>query len=397
MRKIAIVGGGSSSLILAAELNSSKYEINLYEKNAALGRKFLVAGNGGLNLTHSESAENFITKYSPYTFLEKAFHQFSNKDFIEWLNRSGIEIFIGTSGRVFPKKGIKPVEVLNILLEKVKNNNVCIHAKHEWKGFSENGELLFLNAKQIKKIKADYTIFSLGGASWSITGSSGEWLNYFQNQKIDCGEFEASNCAYKINWEETFISTREGKALKNIAITCSGKTHFGEVVLTRFGIEGSGIYPLSPEIRQQLKSIGSAKIKIDLKPNFPHGKIYEKLKAGFRKNTTTLLKEKLNLSALAITLLKNTVSKEDFLSAEKLAVHIKGLELIISSTSDKEEAISTVGGVKLNEIDENFELKKMRRSFVIGEMLDYDAPTGGYLLQSCFSMGKYLANYLNSI
>ncbi len=396
-RKVAIVGGGSSALILAAELDSSKYEISIYEKNVALGRKFLVAGDGGLNLTHSESPENFITRYSPHQFLEKAFNQFSNAHFVEWLNHSGIETFVGTSGRIFPKKGIKPVEVLKVLLEKIKKNNVRIHVKHEWLGFSKSDGLLFLNAELTKEVHSDYSVFCLGGASWPVTGTTGEWLKFFRDKKIDCKEFEASNCGYKINWEKDFIPKIEGKALKNISITCSGKTHLGEVVLTKLGIEGSGIYPLSPQIREQLKAKGFAKIKIDLKPNFSVETITKKLSTKSRPNVTTLLRENLNLNSTTITLLKNNISKEDFLSPQKLATHIKNLDLIIHGTANIEEAISTVGGIVLSEISENFELKNMPRNFAIGEMLDYDAPTGGYLLQSCFSMGNYLAKYLNSI
>lgn len=380
--------------MLAACLDPAKFTTTVYERNAAAGRKFLVAGDGGFNLTHSELPSEFIKRYSPSGFLETAFNHFSNRDFISWINALGIKTFTGSSGRVFPEKGIKPVEVLDAFLSLIRKNNVAIKYRHQWKGFNDDA-LIFEHREQSVKIKSDIVVFCLGGASWPVTGSKGEWLDYFQRKGIQVKPFAASNCAFRINWEPAFINKFEGKALKNIIVSCGAKYNAGEVVLTKFGIEGSGIYPLSPQIREQLTHNESATISIDLKPAFALEAVVKKLRDSKQK-VSEALKRELGLNTLQVQLLKANTSKEDFTQPLKLAQHVKNLQLKISGTAPVEDAISTVGGIDLAEINSNFELEKLRRHYVIGEMLDYDAPTGGYLLQSCFSMGKFLADYLNT-
>ena len=397
-KTISIIGGGASALILGCELNTKKYTVSIFEKNTALARKFLVAGDGGLNLTHSEDESKFILRYTPYEFLETAFKNFSNKDLIKWLNNTGLETFVGTSGRVFPKKGIKPIDVLNRLEEKIKSNSVKINFKHEWTGFSENNELIFKTPTGNKQIQSDVVIFCLGGASWPVTGSKGDWLSFFKDKKIKTTPFEASNCSFKINWPQELIKVIEGKPLKNISIKCGNKIHAGEIVLTSFGIEGSGIYPLSPQIRDELNKLGLAKIYIDLKPLSSSEEVLKKITNSRSKlSYTENIVKQLNLNKTQIILLKSVMSKSDFLDPIKIVNNLKNLELLISSLGPIEDAISSVGGISLTEISEDFELKKLKNKFVIGEMLDYDAPTGGYLLQSCFSMGKYLADHLNDL
>lgn len=396
-KSISIIGGGASALVLASELDSSQFDIHVYEKNTALGRKFLVAGEGGLNFTHSEDKNQFINRYTPFDFLQKAFLNYSNTRYIEWMNALEIETYVGTSGRSFPKRGIKPIQVLEKILNKIRQNKVQIHLKHEWKGFSKSGHLLVQNEKEELEVKSDYIIFCLGGASWPVTGSSGNWLTYFKNKRISVSDFQSSNCAFKVNWEKSHLSKIEGKILKNISISCGEKHHAGEIVLTKFGIEGSGIYPLSPQIREELNRSAKAMIYIDLKPSFPLEKIRQKLHSpSAGKNLTNRLKEELNLSDAQIILLKAQLSKDEFLDLRVLAERIKRLPLTIEGLAPIEEAISTVGGIDLMEINENFELKKLKNNFVIGEMLNYDAPTGGYLLQSCFSMAMDLASHLNT-
>ncbi len=397
-RTVSIIGGGACSLILACELDPKKFSVSVFEKNSALGRKFLVAGDGGLNLTHSESEEEFILHYTPYVFLKKAFSHFSNKKFIEWINALGIETFVGSSGRLFPKKGIKPIDVLKRFEERIIKNNVALNFKHEWKGFADNNELLFKTAAGNKSIKSDITIFCLGGASWPVTGSKGDWRSLFEIKNVKTNPFQASNCSFGVDWPKNIIKEIEGKPLKNIAINCGDKKHAGEIVLTAFGIEGSGIYPLSPNIREQLKQFDVAKIYIDLKPLLSKEECLNKLaqfdpKLSYTENCV----KKLNLNKTQIVLLKSKMSKTDFLDPLKFVNNLKSLEIQISALGPIEDAISTVGGISLNEINENFELKKLKHNYVIGEMLDYDAPTGGYLLQSCFSMGKFLADHLNDL
>ena len=391
------MGGGACALMLACELDPKKFDVSIYEKNTALGRKFLVAGDGGLNLTHSENETNFISRYTPSSFLREAFFHFSNKDLITWINALGIETYVGSSGRVFPKEGIKPIEVLNRILEKIKINNVTLHTKISLIDFSLKGGLVFETNDQLKEIKSDIVIFCMGGASWPVTGSTGDWAEIFKKKEININPFQASNCSFKIEWDLKIKSKIEGKVLKNISVSCGDKKLLGEIVLTQTGIEGSGIYPFSPEIRLQLEKNRMAEISIDFKPGMSLENILEKINAKpVNKNLTEHLKTQLHLGEGQMQLLKYFLSKEDFLNSSILSKYIKHFTLKLTGTGAIADAISTVGGVVLEEIDANFQLKKLTQHYVIGEMLDYDAPTGGYLLQSCFSMAKYLADHLNA-
>lgn len=355
----------------------------MYEKNSAQARKFLVAGHGGLNLTHSEPLEQFIKRYTPASFFEPLLRSFSNADLQSWFNSIGIPTFTGTSKRIFPKKGIKPIEVLNAILKVIKDKNVKLNTEYNWQG---------------EEMDADITVFALGGSSWKITGSDGGWTTYFQNKGIEIIPFQASNCAFQIHWPKNLINLAEGLPLKNIAIKSLDTRKEGEVVITAFGMEGSAIYALSPQIRQQLNEQQKAICYIDLKPSLSLDKLIELLNNKPANYTMTkYLDSVLNLSKAQLALLKSLTAKEDFLNNETLASKIKALPLEITGIAPIDEAISTVGGVSLKEIDDHFQLKKWPGHYVIGEMLDWDAPTGGYLLQGCFSMGYNLAEYLNKL
>jgi uncharacterized flavoprotein (TIGR03862 family) len=396
-KKVAIIGGGSSALLLAAFLDKEKFDATIYERNAALGRKFLVAGDGGLNITHSEPIEQFIQRYIPSDFFKPIIQQFSNSDLVQWLNTIGIETFIGTSGRIFPDKNIKPIDVLNAIINELKKKNISTKTKHIWNGWSENNELIFKNEASNFALKADIVVFALGGKSWSITGSDGNWTNYFTEKNINTIPFSASNCAVKIDWNDEFLKFNEGEFLKNISIKCGDKEKKGEVVITKFGLEGGAIYALNAPIRNQLNQNQEAKINIDLKPIYSHDDVLEKLNQPKRNSWSNHLATKIGLNKTAIDLLKFYLSKEDFTNTNSLAKAIKNFPIKVTSLAPIDEAISTVGGISLQEINSNFELKKLPNHFCIGEMLDWDAPTGGYLLQGNFSMGHQLAKYLNSI
>jgi hypothetical protein len=381
--------------MLAATLDENIFDVTVYERNFAPGRKFLVAGDGGFNLTHSEPLEQFITRYTPSEYLEKCIPSFTNHDLRVWLRNIGIETFIGTSKRVFPLKEVKPIDVLNAFLKQLKNKNVQLKTNHMWKGWNNKGELLFENENRDLIVKANVVVFALGGASWSITGSDGRWTNYFREKNIKIVPFQPSNCAFKIDWRSDFIEQAEGTPLKNISIACSGKEWKGEVVLTRFGIEGGAVYALSPGIRKELNEKKAATVFLDLKPAWTEETILSKLAFVGKKNISVLLKEEIKLGRTEVALLKSILSKEEFTDTAILSKKIKQLPLSISGMAPIDESISTVGGIALNETDENFQLKKLPGYYVIGEMLDWDAPTGGYLLQACFSMGNYLGKALN--
>ena len=391
-KSIAIIGGGPSALFTAAFLDSNKFDITIYEKKKSVGRKFLVAGDGGFNLSHGEHIDKMITRYTPTTFLKNALLNFTNEDLRNWLLSIDIPSFIGSSNRIYPEKGIKPITVLANIKKFLIDKNVQFITNHEWQGWNIKNELIFNNDKIIN---ADFTVFSLGGASWKITGSDGNWLNKFKSKGINTLAFLPANCAYKVDWEIDFISKNEGQPLKNISLSCLDKIQKGELVITKFGLEGNAIYALSSEIQSQLSKYKKATVFLDLKPMFSLNELTHKINTSSLRTTTDILKKTLKLSLPQIELLKTILSKEEFTDKTILSSKIKALPITINAAAKINEAISTTGGISLNEVTENFEFKKIKNSYCIGEMLDWNAPTGGYLLQACFSMGAYLAKHLN--
>jgi hypothetical protein len=390
-KQIAIIGGGPAAFLLAAFLDPEKFTITIYEKNKTTGRKFLVAGKGGFNLTHAEPIEQLIKRYTPSSFLEKALLDFTNADFRNWLDQIGIPTYIGSSNRIYPKEGIKPIEVLRAVLKSLQEKGISIKYEHAFSDWDDNNNPIIND----QTMQTDYTVFSLGGGSWKITGSDGSWLDTFSKKGVKTKAFQASNCGYQIDWKSDFIKKHEGTPLKNIAISCNNVTQKGEVIITKLGLEGNAIYGLSPQIREQLHSNSKATVFIDLKPSLTIGDLHSKIKLSKYRNTANILKKEIKLSTAQVDLLRTYLSKESYLNTASIIKNIKSFPLEIINTVSIDEAISTAGGIDLNAVSENFELTTMSNQFCIGEMLDWDAPTGGYLLQACASSGVYLANYLN--
>jgi len=273
-KQIAIIGGGTSAFLLAAFLDMDRFTVTIYEKNKTFGRKFLVAGKGGFNVTHSEPMEQFIKRYTPNDFLDKALLNFTNVDFRNWLAKIGIPTRVGSSKRVYPKESIKPIELLRAILKFLKEKGVVFKYEHIFSDWDNQNSPIINN----KIIETDYTVFSLGGGSWKVTGSDGKWLRVFSEKGIKTKVFRASNCAYQINWDTDFIKKNEGTPLKNIAISCNNIMQKGEVVITKFGVEGNAIYGLSPQIRKQLDANSEATIFIDFKLLLTLEKILSKIK-----------------------------------------------------------------------------------------------------------------------
>jgi uncharacterized flavoprotein (TIGR03862 family) len=390
-KSIAIIGGGASALSLASFLDEQLFDVTIYEKNKTLGRKFLVAGKGGFNLTHSEPVSNMISKYSPSGLLDRALLEFDNWKFRNWLLSIGIPTYVGSSKRVFPEKGIKPIKVLSAIKESILSKGHKIVYDSEWIGWSEAKNLMFNHKKEIV---ADITVFCLGGGSWKITGSDGSWTKLFGNEGIETVPFVSANCAYSVQWDLDFTSKVNGKPLKNIAIESLGRGIEGEAVITDFGIEGNAVYALTNEIQSQLFEGKTALISIDLKPMLSLSEIDKRIANSSRK-ITEILSRDLKLEKVKIQLLKSILTKDEFLDREGLAKKIKSLTIEVFKADELDKAISTTGGLALTEISETYQLNKLPNSYAIGEMLDWNAPTGGYLLQACFSMGNELATHLN--
>lgn len=395
MKNLTIIGGGPAALMLAAQIDTKKYQVTICEKKKAVGRKFLVAGEGGLNLTFKSAIEELIEQYHPSEFMDPIIRQFTNDDLIKWINSHEIPTFIGSSNRVFPAQNLKPIEVLNKIVAYISNRNVKFQLDTKWTGWDAQGQPTFKGFEDHQD--ADIVVFALGGASWKVTGSEGDWRKKFEEHGIATAPFRAANCAFAVDWGKNFITTHEGKPLKNIALAYNNHFSKGELVISKFGLEGNAIYALSQKLQEKLLTEDSIIINLDLKPSMTLEQIIAKHKNSKLSKVTDILKTDLNLDRTAIAILKHFTDKDTFSNPSHLALAIKSLPINLTSADDIDKAISTLGGITLTEIDENFQLKNLPSTYAIGEMLDWYAPTGGYLLQGCFSMGFALANHLNKL
>jgi hypothetical protein len=321
--------------------------------------------------------------------MQNAVLEFDSISFRDWLAALGIKTFVGTSGRIFPEKGIKPIQILNAIKSKILLQNVKIKNESEFIGFDENRNVKINSKGEHKTIIADYYIFALGGASWSVTGSDGKWKKYFEELKINIIPFEASNCGINISWDKHILNNHLGKPLKNISVSVDGIKLKGEAVITKYGLEGNVIYPIIPKVREKLNDSNSAEIIIDFKPENTSDELLQKIngkKIKFQNYGMAL-----NLKREQLALIKSYSTKDEYLKPELFVEKIKNLAITVKSLRGIEEAISTIGGVDVNELNSNYSLKKYPNIFTIGEMVNWDAPTGGFLLQGAFSMGHYAA------
>ena len=387
-KKIVIIGGGPAGL-MAADVLSSLHQVHVYEKEKAIGQKFRVAGTGGLNITNGLQGESLAAEYYPTEFLKDAICDFDSVALRQWLLQLGIPTFEGTSRRVFPEKGITPADVLLKIRQKLVKQGVEFHTKHAFCGFTAEGSINFKNGRNTITAEADYYIFALGGASWPVTGSTGEWLKYFETRGIETLPFQSSNCGIHIHWPDNLKENHAGKPLKNIGVSVNGVYRKGEAIITEYGLEGNVIYPLVPEIRRMLNTGREAGLVLDLKPFNTEDQLLAKV-AGKSSARTKNYAELFNLTNTQLSVIKAFTSREVFLSPELFAASLKQIHLPVHALRPIEEAISTVGGISLDEMNTDFSFKKMPACFAIGEMLDWDAPTGGFLLQGCFSMGHWV-------
>ena len=380
--------------MLAAQLDTDKYQVTIYDKKKAVGRKFLVAGEGGLNLTFNAPLDELINQYHPNDFIAPILQQFTNEDLRNWFKSLEVPTFLGSSNRVFPAKELKLIDVLNKIIKHLMAKDVQFKLDTQWTGWNTKGHLCFNDSEDIE---SDFTVFALGGASWKVTGSDGSWSGAFMERGINVLPFRAANCAFHIDWDKNFIHTHAGKPLKNIALKYKKQSSKGELVVSEFGLEGNALYALSRSLQDELLTKKSVCIKLDLKPTMTATQIKAKYKKSKLTKVTDILKEDLSLDRTAVALIKQYSDKETFTDIDQLAKIIKAVPITLKAADDIDKAISTLGGIALDEIDTNFQLNKMPNTYAIGEMLDWYAPTGGYLLQGCFSMGFSLAENLNGL
>lgn len=393
-KEIAIIGGGPSGLMAAEILSAKGFHVCIYEKKLTVGRKFLMAGRGGLNLTHSEDLNSFIQKYNIRSNnLKPVIENFPPQALRDWCESLGEKTFIGSSGRVFPQS-FKASPLLRAWILRLENQNVRFVLNHDWQGWKDDN-LIFKTPEGVVSVKADVTLLALGGASWPRLGADGSWVQILGKENINIEKLAPSNCGFFIDWSPIFSSRFAGQPLKPVSLSFQDKEIRGEFMITDKGIEGGSVYALSSLLRQKIYKNGSAILTLDLKPDLNTEQICERLKKPKSKlSMTNYLRKVLNLSDVAIGLLMETPDRDKLAgySSEQMTAYIKSYKLILSAPFSLDRAISTAGGVKFNSIDHNFMLINKSGVFVAGEMLDWEAPTGGYLLQACMASGVYVAH-----
>lgn len=382
--KVLIVGAGPAGLFCAFQLLKKGHSVELYDHSSGVGKKFLIAGNGGLNLTHSEKLEVFKTRYAKNEELfRELLRDFSPNDLRDFCQELGVETFVGSSGRVFPVK-LKAAEILINWVHKLKSfDKFKLFLNHDLVQLDSDKYLTFKNENNEVRVKGDFIVLALGGASWKKTGSDGVWSKLLCAQNIELADFLPMNCAFKVKWSDFFIENVNRHPLKNISVSFKEHHCREEVMLTPFGIEGGGIYQISNYIRDEIKAQARAVISIDLCPDLNLEELEHKVSE--KKEKTSLsnhLRKKLGLNKKTFIFLKEVCPK---LGHKELAKELKNLKLELTEAAPIDEAISTSGGVMFKELTDSFELKKLPGFYVCGEMLDFEAPTGGYLLQGCFS------------
>lgn len=378
---ILIIGTGPAALMAGSQLINKGHKITFFEQKKAAARKFLVAGHGGFNLSNTIEKAAFLNMYNRAE-IQKMVAAFDENDLVTFLQSIGIGTYIGSSGKVFPEKHIKPIDVLQAWLKDLQAKGAQFFYEKEMVDF-DNEKVYFFEKGSMASFAYDKLILALGGASWAKTGATGKWLPLFESKGIKVLPFEASNAGFHID-NIAKLGNAQGEAIKNITCRLGNKEKYGEIVITDYGMEGAPIYFLNSEFRA-----GNTTLYIDCKPQFEVEKIESILQKA--KNISQGLKD-LKIAKPFIAYIKNTLSKEQFLNTNAISPFIKNLPFEIEKLRPIEEAISTVGGLSFEAVNEDLSLKLYPNIYCCGEMLDWDAPTGGYLLQACFASGFWVAN-----
>jgi uncharacterized flavoprotein (TIGR03862 family) len=387
---------------MAAEVISARgVKVDVYDSMPSLGRKLLMAGKSGLNLTHSEPFEQFVARYGKRRAqIEPMLRRFGPDELRDWAHGLGIETFVGTSGRVFPV-GMKASPLLRAWLKRLGDVGVTFHLRHRWTGFPhsappvvpgrEGGQcvLLFETPNGDVTVKADAVVLALGGGSWSRLGSDGAWVPRLRETGVQVEPLRPSNCGFDVAWSPHFREKFDGHPLKSVVLSFGPFRQQGEFIITKEGVEGGLIYSASSLLRDEIEAKGRAVMLLDLAPDRSHEWIAERLsRPRGSRSLASHLEKALGIKGVKAGLLREFVSKEDFMSVESLAHFIKNLPVPLVATRPLDEAISSAGGVTFQSLNEDLMLRTLPGVFCAGEMIDWEAPTGGYLLTACFSSGN---------
>ena len=390
--QVAIIGAGPAGLMAAEALAQGGAAVTVYDAMPSAGRKFLMAGRGGLNLTHSEPLAAFLPRYREAgPDLAAAIKAFPPERLRAWCEALGQPTFVGSSGRIFPKT-LKASPLLRAWLRKLDAMGISFSMRHRWTGWDGSGRLLFQTPAGESAVEARATVLALGGASWPRLGSDGGWVETLRGKGVNVSPLKPANCGFAVSWSDIFRERFEGTPLKGIALSFAGRSVRGEAVVTRAGIEGGAIYALSAELRVAILASGAVTLNIALRPDISAGDLLKRLSAPRGKQTlSNWLRKAAALSPVSIGLLQEATVKSGTplasLPAEELAASINAVPVQLTGIASISRAISSAGGVAFDELDADFMLRRLPGIFVTGEMLDWEAPTGGYLLQACFATG----------
>lgn len=391
-RTVAVIGGGPAGLMAADVAARGGASVTVYERMPTVGRKFLLAGRGGLNLTHTEELPAFLRRYgSAEPGLRAAIEAFPPDALRRWCEELGQATFVGSSGRVFPK-AMKTSPLLRAWLRRLDAAGVGFKLRHRWAGWDPQGRLLFDTPAGRQAIAADATVLALGGASWPHLGADGAWVDAVRAAGIGVTALRPANCGFLVRWSDVFRTRFAGQPLKRLRLSFGGQSARGEAVVTGAGLEGGGIYALSAPLRDAIIAGGEAIVTIDLRPDVERPELEKRLAAPRAKQSlSTFLRKAANLSPVAIGLLQEAAASASQrlagMTPDGLAALVKAVPVRLIGVAPIARAISTAGGVAFDQLDPSYMLRHRPGVFVAGEMLDWDAPTGGYLLQACFATG----------
>lgn len=387
---VCIIGGGPAGLMAAQVLAQAGYAVHVFDAMPSLGRKFLLAGIGGLNITHSEDAQTFAQRYSaPTDWVQQWLTQFAAQSVRDWVHSLGVDTFVGTSGRVFPKE-MKAAPLLRAWLQRLRAMGVKIHTRSRWLGWDAQGALRIAAPEGERAVPARALLLALGGGSWPRLGSDAAWIPVLQEQGVAVAALEASNCGFDVaGWSAVFAEKHIGAPVKNTALSVAGQAfRQGEWVVTQSGIEGSLVYALSAAIRQEITANGRCTVHLDCLPHKSLAQVEVALTQPRGKKTLKkYLQARLGLEGVKAALVREFAPAECFTDMSQLARYIKALPIELLRARPMAEAISTAGGVCAEMFDDGLMLQAKPGVFCAGEMLDWDAPTGGYLLTACLASG----------
>jgi uncharacterized flavoprotein (TIGR03862 family) len=390
--RVAIVGGGPAGLMAAEALSrAGAFDLHVYDAMPSVGRKFLLAGRGGMNITHAEPYEQFVARYGARAgALRPMLDAFGPDAVRAWVHGLGIETFVGTSGRVFPTE-MKAAPMLRAWLHRLRESGVQFHQRHRWTGWAGDA-LCFGTPDCERRVQVDAAVLALGGASWARLGSDGAWLPLLAARGIDVAPLRPANCGFDVGWSALFAEQHAGQPLTTVAATWDDGTgrrvrRQGQFVVTATGVEGSLIYALSAPVRDRIGTHGSAVIELDLLPDLPSERVLaEVARPRGSRSLSSHLQGRLGIKGVKAGLLHECLSREQYADPATLARALKALPLTLRAPRPIDEAISSAGGIRFEELDGTM-LRALPGVFVAGEMLDWEAPTGGYLLTACLASG----------